>query len=257
MSGEHSAIATNDGSPSLTHAVASPDGVPGLAQHGSPVHPQVRLEEPCSDTPNTIGVHEVGGRVSYDEASHIQTVYNTPETILSEYLTTDLASTRWLDLLATDAAQADKGFSLPPTRHPSPAPGDLSFAYDASQTNLQDLNTAVSHAQAQTALLQPGDGGLSRLSHAVQANDGAAIATSERHAWQLEQNICLQDHEVKLFRTFAESASQWLDVFDPVKHFSTHATRLAVRPHTDRLPLPIMKSRPFLTLISRINSYEI
>lgn len=221
---EQAVIETNDGSPGRTRGVTSLDEVPGIAVHASPVHSHVRLEEPDND-PITSGVQEVGGQASFDDANHTQTVYNTPDTILSEYLTTDLASTRWLDLLATDAAQADKAFSLPPTRYPSPVLGDIHFEHNASQTDLQNLNTAVSQAQIQTGL---GGSELPRLSQAVQHND---IASSERNAWQLDQNICLQDHEVELFRMFTDRAALWLDVFDPLRHFSTHATRLAVRLH--------------------------
>lgn len=225
---EQAVIETNDGSPGRTRAVTSLDEVPGIAVHASPVHSHVRLEEPDND-PITSGVQETGGQASFDDAHHTQTVYNTPDTILSEYLTTDLASTRWLDLLATDAAQADKAFSLPPTRYPSPVLGDIHFDHNASQTDLHNLNTAVSQAQLQTGL---GGSELPRLNQAVQHND---VASCERHAWQLDQTICLQDHEVELFRMFTDRAALWLDVFDPLRHFSTHATRLAVRLHAYKL----------------------
>lgn len=225
---EQGATETNNSSPGPTGAATSLSGVPGIAVHASPVHSHVRLQEPAND-PITSGVQEVGGQASFDDANHTQTVYNTPDTILSEYLTTDLASTRWLDLLATDAAQADKAFSLPPTRYPSPALGDIHFEHNASQTDLHNLNTAVSQAQIQTGL---GGSELPRLNQAVQHND---VAACERHAWQLDQNICLQDHEVELFRMFTDRAALWLDVFDPLRHFSTHATRLAVRLHAYEL----------------------
>lgn len=230
-SGEHGARVTNEGSSSPTYAVTSLNGVPDLERHASSLHSCVTVGESgiASDDGITAGVQGAGGQVSFEHASQIQAVYNTPETILSEYLTTGLASTRWLDLLAADAAQADKGFSLPPTRHPSPAQDDLNSAYDASQTNLQDLHAAVPHAQAQIGLSQTGGGEVQGLNQAVQPNDIPSINANEKNAWQLEQNICLQDHEVELFRRFAEGAAQWLDLFDPFKHFSTHATRLAVR----------------------------
>jgi hypothetical protein len=207
--------------------------VPDTVRRASPERSHVRHEEPDND-PFTGGVQEVRGQVSFDDANHTQTVYNTPDTILSEYLTTDLASTRWLDLLATDAAQADKDFSLPPTRYPSPVPGDLNFDHNASQPDLQSLNAAVSQAQIQTGLA---GSGFSRLQQHVQAHD---VAAGERHAWQLDQDICLQNEEVELFRTFAERAALWLDVFDPLKHFSTHATRLAVRLDTGKLLVRLM-----------------
>lgn len=52
-------------------------------------------------------------------------------TIVSELLTTDLATTRWFDLLSTDAAQADGGFSLAPTRQPSPASDGIEIPFQA------------------------------------------------------------------------------------------------------------------------------
>lgn len=247
---EPGAVDTNDGSPGPTPAVTSLNGLPGIALHASPERPHVRLEEPNNDRIAN-SVQEDGGQVTFDDANHTQAVYNTPDTILSEYLTTDLASTRWLDLLATDAAQADKAFSLPPTRYPSPVLGELTFEHNAAQTELPDLNTAVSQAHVQTGL---GGRELPRLNQPVHTND---VATCERHAWQLDQNISLQDHEVELFRAFAERAALWLDVFDHLKHFSTHATRLAVRLYTNKFPLCIMHSMSLLTSMSWMNSYEI
>ncbi|KAF3769750.1 hypothetical protein M406DRAFT_245423, partial [Cryphonectria parasitica EP155] len=107
----------------------------------------------------------------------------SPDTVASELLTADLASTRWLGLLAHDAAQADKGFSLTST-----------------------LNVP------------------SRVSEHEDPE-----VTSEHYAWQLNHDIPLQSHEAYLFRTFVEHAASWLDLCDPRKHFSTHATRLALR----------------------------
>lgn len=249
LSCEQGATQTSDGSSGSTHAPISSTGVPGQALHASPQHSHVRLEEP-DNGPISNGAREVGGPVGFEDATHIQTVYNTPDTILSEYLTTDLASTRWLDLLATDAAHADKAFSLPPTRYPSPALGDLSFEQNASQPDPQSLNAAVSQAQVQTGL---GGNEYSRLNQAIPDNNDLAT-TYERNAWQLDRNIPLQDHEVDLFRTFAERAALWLDVFDPSKHFSTHATRLAVRLQTHSI-LRIMCRPLSLTAVSWTNSY--
>lgn len=261
LPGRHEAIVTDDGSPNLTHTTASLDGVSlqsDRAQHASPAHVHAGLEEPGNES-TTTGVEELGGHVSFDDASHIPNVYNTPDTIISEFLTTNLASTRWLDLLATDAAQADKGFSLPPTRHPTPIPGDLNFEYNAAHLDLRESNATVSQVQvqvpAQTGLIESRSSELTRLTQVLQ--DGVASIANERHAWQLELNICLQDHEVELFRMFTERAAQWLDLFDPLKHFSTHATRLAVRLDTNRLSLCIIKGIFFLTLVLEISSYGI
>ena len=101
----------------------------------------------------------------------------------SQLLTADLASTRWLDLLAADAAQADEGFSLAPS---------LALEQQTSSTEgYRDL------------LQAPG-----------QADVGVALSTEqpakERYAWRSEEDIVLQSHEARLFRNFAERAALWV-----------------------------------------------
>ena len=146
----------------------------------------------------------------------------SPETVTSDLLSTDAATSRWLDLLATDAAQADSAFSLSQSpaseavesyNRPSAAddPAARSFRSDRSSTRAE--SNRVYQLPAMTT---------------VTDYDAAA----EKHSWQVdqarEQDIVLESHEAVLFRNFAERASLWLDLFDPYKHFSTYATRLAV-----------------------------
>ncbi|CAJ2507402.1 Uu.00g085880.m01.CDS01 [Anthostomella pinea] len=135
----------------------------------------------------------------------------SPDTVASEQLTADMASNRWLDLLATDAAQADANFSLAPSPAPfednSPSPTGQATPAEARPIGTENQPIAV----------------------AVTAAPPALVGTSERHAWSLDQDIKLTSEEAYLFRVFAERASQWLDLFDPQKHFSTHAIRLALR----------------------------
>ncbi|SPQ21344.1 f0f57b44-495a-4755-9c0e-584a402c59e8 [Thermothielavioides terrestris] len=119
-----------------------------------------------------------------------------------ELLGAGIASTRWLDLLAADAAQADSTFSLVQT----PAP------YDYGGPN---LDAAASIPQTSAGELQE------RLAELANGDD--------RHRWQAHSDIQLQPHEVTLFRLFAEKCASWLDVFDPLQHFSTYVTRIAMR----------------------------
>nr|XP_036583120.1 uncharacterized protein CTRU02_06713 [Colletotrichum truncatum]KAF6792096.1 hypothetical protein CTRU02_06713 [Colletotrichum truncatum] len=123
----------------------------------------------------------------------------SPETVASELWTTDLASTRWLGLLATDAAQADSGFSLAP----SPAP-----------ENEEQRRAASLHGPPDAGNLE------SRL------ND---VSDPERKAWQADRDISLTNREAVLFRHFTERSSRWLDFLDPFMLFSTYAVRLALR----------------------------
>lgn len=148
-----------------------------------------------------------------EDRNQVQYVYS-PDTVASELLTADLASTRWLDLLAFDAAQADKSFSLAPTRHGSPAEG-ISDLQDVYRGDFQAVRPPLlSSERAVSGGIPP----------AQQSVDAAA----ESHAWQLEEEIPLQNDELALFRTFTERAALWMDLFDPLRHFATHATRLAV-----------------------------
>ncbi|RSL83961.1 hypothetical protein CEP52_016563 [Fusarium oligoseptatum] len=113
----------------------------------------------------------------------------------SAFWTTDFASTRWLDLLANDAAQADSGFSLAPT--PAPREGDERLTQAA---DIQSLHTRLS-----------------------------VVAAAERKSWQANADATLTSHEAGLLRHFAERCALWLDLFDPQRLFSTHAIRLALR----------------------------
>lgn len=123
------------------------------------------------------------------------------EAIISDFWTADVASTRWLDLLAHDAALADKTFFLAPTRGPSPVPSQLQL----SAAPVRIAQTSITAATSETN-----------------------IAGNERQSWQLDRDILLQPHEIGLLRAFIEHSASWLDVCDTQKHFSTHASRLAV-----------------------------
>lgn len=126
----------------------------------------------------------------------------SPDTISYEKWSADFASTRWLDLLANDAAQADSGFSLAP----SPEPESRSQRHSAISTH---VSPALLNGQAQLPEnLDP---------------------ESERRAWQSDKDITLTDHEADLFRHFAEKCAQWLDLFDQKRLFSTYAIRLALQ----------------------------
>ncbi|KAK1978915.1 hypothetical protein LZ30DRAFT_198097 [Colletotrichum cereale] len=123
----------------------------------------------------------------------------SPETVASELWTTDLASTRWLGLLATDAAQADSGFSLAP----SPVPDDE-----------EQRRAATQHTPPDAANLE------SRLNN---------VSDPERKSWRADKDIVLSSREAVLFRHFTERSARWLDLLDHRKLFSTHAVRLALR----------------------------
>ena len=100
----------------------------------------------------------------------------------SDLLTTGGASTRWLDLLAADAAQADNSFSLAPTptRDRSLAPND-------------DIQNRVTQGEPFAVL-----------------DDADNLPTNREHAWQESVDITLLEHEKSLFRHFADHAALWV-----------------------------------------------
>lgn len=111
----------------------------------------------------------------------------------SAFWTADFASTRWLDLLANDAAQADSGFSLAPTpvlREGEERPPDIG--------SLQ-----------------------ARLSEVAQV---------EPTTWKAGVSpATLSPHDAVLLRHFAEKCALWLDLFHPQRLFSTYVIRLALK----------------------------
>ncbi|RDW61313.1 hypothetical protein BP5796_11205 [Coleophoma crateriformis] len=118
-------------------------------------------------------------------------------TVGSEYLTADLASLRWLDLLAADAVQANRGF----TRPSSPA-----FEEPEPFSNSLDESQISAHQEFPKA-----------------AND------TELLPWKSYKDLVLRPVEVPIFRNFVERSSLWLDLFDPDNHFSVYTLRLALR----------------------------
>lgn len=209
-------LAAVDEPPSRHRAAALADATSLSPSQAYPL-PSLLVESDAYSTNPSVQVAQALQRLDGGHQLHYS---YSPDTVASEYLTADLASTRWLDLLATDAAQADKGFSLAPTRHPSPVP-EANDAYNAAQADVR-----ISVLPAQPVSTRTADSGSPTVAREPENTLPAPAPVS--HAWQLDQDICLQSHEADLFRTFAERAALWLDLFDPCKHFSTHATRLAV-----------------------------
>lgn len=143
--------------PPPSHPAGPPSAGPSPRNlYPSPVEvPQLPLPPPPPPPPSTIPLAEA-----------YQYAYS-PDTVASELLTTDMASNRWLDLLATDAAQADAGFSLAP----SPAPED-----SVSNTGHESQPIGTEN--------QP-------ISGSVSIPAPLANQAAERHAWSLNRDIVL------------------------------------------------------------------
>lgn len=54
-------------------------------------------------------------------------------------------------------------------------------------------------------------------------------ATDERQFWQAPEPLQLKGHEYDMFERFVNGVSSWIDLFDPMKHFSTLVPHLALQ----------------------------
>lgn len=59
--------------------------------------------------------------------------------------------------------------------------------------------------------------------------NGSNGPTDERQFWQAVEPLQLKGHEFDIFERFVDGVSSWIDLFDPMKHFSTFVPHLALR----------------------------
>ncbi|KAH8596272.1 hypothetical protein B0O99DRAFT_619983 [Bisporella sp. PMI_857] len=129
-------------------------------------------------------------------------------TVTSDQFLPDVASSRWLNLLAADAVHANKGFSRGASRATSP--------------------TATSRAALPETPRSRGVPLPSAIRKAVE-DESARLNGIEARSWQLDQDIVLKDFEIPIFKNFVDHASLWLDISDPARFFSVYTARLAIR----------------------------
>ncbi|RVD83671.1 uncharacterized protein DFL_005450 [Arthrobotrys flagrans] len=137
----------------------------------------------------------------------------------SNLISTELASIRWLGLLAADAAQSEPNFSL--------SPFITSEDGISGRLALQQQASANRHSY-QTGLEGPGGTGYRDLDQLLYAVDVQANPSNERKLWQSQERIKLTEQEIPVFRNFVENVSSWIDLLDPLKHFGTLIPRLAL-----------------------------
>jgi hypothetical protein len=144
----------------------------------------------------------------------------------SDLLSADLATTRWLDLLASDASEADRSFLLgtgPPVPPDQTNQGiETGFLYNkrfsatspGGRLPVDSLlsGTNGSHRSAR----QPGH---SAASPSVSTDGGLSVGAeaistaTERQAWQESKDIVLADHEAGLFRRFVNKEALGVGIF--------------------------------------------
>jgi hypothetical protein len=126
------------------------------------------------------------------------------------------APLRWFDLLAGDATANDQDFSvdLLSWRRTVGTPQARGQDPDSQTGGFHQRNLSFEESSAIRTLppLTPSTSGL-------YPDEGA-------DPWQV--SIQLLDHEIPIFRRFVDRISLWMDLFDPMKHFSTFVPHLAI-----------------------------
>ncbi|KAK5112807.1 hypothetical protein LTR85_011141 [Meristemomyces frigidus] len=141
---------------------------------------------------------------------------------------TEVAPLRWFGLLAGDACNGDLECSSLETL------GDAALArrfhsegVDTPRTQELPTPRPTSAFCERVALQNPSK--LLQISAISPAATGVSGSVDERQYWQAPEPLNLRDHEFDIFKHFVTGVSQWIDLFDPLRHFSTLVPHLALR----------------------------
>ena len=152
----------------------------------------------------------------------------SPQNTYSSTYGTEVAPLRWFGLLVGDAA--DISLDLPSPESLSESALSQRHRLHPDGVSIHGLRTPsqTSAALAEGVSLQSPSkllqlSGLSPLP-AGQGNSSA----EELNLWQAQEPIQLEGHEFDMFRRFVSEISLWIDLFDPLKHFSTFVPHLAL-----------------------------
>lgn len=141
---------------------------------------------------------------------------------------TEVAPLRWFGLLAGDAANGN--LDLPSLENLSDAALAQRYQLHPDGVTAPELatpRTPLAFAegitlQNPTKLLHT-----SAISPATPAGGNGNV--NEKQYWQAPESVRLKDHEHDMFQRFVRSVSLWIDLFDPLKHFSTFVPHLALQ----------------------------
>jgi len=141
----------------------------------------------------------------------------TTSTLSSTYLTTEVAPLRWFGLLADDADNIFDAsiFDAPSFRDMFQGGEHDHYAFTPLGNDHSDRSCVSNPGQS---LPPPHNAGPGTFE--------ASHSGASKEPWQVSS--ILEDHEVPIFRRFVTHLSLWLDLFDPLKHFSTLVSQMAM-----------------------------
>lgn len=127
---------------------------------------------------------------------------------------TEVAPLRWFGLLAHDITEVNLDLQSLETGGSGHGQGYglQSEGLSLSRTTSQETGTAFPSIVS---------------SNTPRARLGSQ--SEELKLWQASEPVRLQGHEYDMFQRFVMGVSLWIDLFDPMKHFSTFVPHLAIR----------------------------
>lgn len=155
-----------------------------------------------------------------DELANETTYISSPQSSLGSAYGTDVAPLRWFGLLAGDVpSDAHEVSALE-------ALGDAALSQRYIQQTRENDSPSTNRDQS---LGSPHDTGfVPYASSRLQISSFSPPVTDERSFWQAADPIQLRSHEYEIFERFVNGISLWIDLFDPLKHFSTLVPHLAL-----------------------------
>ncbi|EOD48367.1 putative zn 2cys6 transcription factor protein [Neofusicoccum parvum UCRNP2] len=143
-------------------------------------------------------------------------------TLSSNPYPAEIAPLRWFGLLADDAD------NLNPVEFNEQNLGQRSHATDESSFSslrAASFSTQGFHSPS-VSVGTPVSGFLPHLSSTPGPPPEAPVNQAERKYWQTA--VTLREHEIPVFKHFVDNLSFWLDLYDPLKHFSSLVPQLAM-----------------------------
>ncbi|KAJ5818079.1 hypothetical protein N7474_003670 [Penicillium riverlandense] len=190
-----------------------------------PLREESTRRDSVSVAPQSVPAGETNIRIPTTLASAEKPDPFVPSPGTDSSVASRVAPLSWFELLATDAANADNGFLLSPPQWFPSTPGDVAVP-DPYRLNLQPRSRR--ERESFQAASFPRD--FAFESQLVSRNtEGQSTASDEKTLWSTSHPIVLSDREHRIFRHFVRISSQWLDFYDPEKHFSGLVPRLALR----------------------------
>ncbi|KAF4543861.1 hypothetical protein BFW01_g10569 [Lasiodiplodia theobromae] len=207
-----------------------------MAQGGASLAPAAQVRwDPSVGVPvlrETAREDQAAGEGSAAAQQHISppVTWTGPEdtmspqsTLSSNAYSAEIAPLRWFGLLADDADNLHPvEFSGQPLGQRSHTADESSFnSLRAASFSTQGFHSPSVSVGTPVASFPP------RISSTPGSQPDAPMNTAEQKCWQ--STVILRDDEIPVFRHFVDNLSFWLDLYDPLKHFSSLVPQLAMR----------------------------